>query len=101
MTKSPCHDVVAREARKYPFFARHAATIVDNGYSIVAVLPGTKRPRFRKWQAACFMDTEALFLSRHFGKYPDDSIGIACGTKKPSTLISPISLGQTKSIVSQ
>jgi Bifunctional DNA primase/polymerase, N-terminal len=63
------------------FFGRHAETIVDNGYSIVAVLPGTKEPRFPKWQTACFLDTDPAFLARHVSKHPGDSIGIACGTK--------------------
>jgi hypothetical protein len=63
------------------FFGRHAETIVDNGFSVVAVLPGTKKPRYPKWQTACFRDTDLAFLARHVSKYPADSIGIACGTK--------------------
>jgi hypothetical protein len=63
------------------FFGQHAATIVDNGFSVVAVLPATKRPRYQKWQMACFRDTDLAFLARHVSKHPADSIGLACGTK--------------------
>jgi hypothetical protein len=63
------------------FFGRHAETIVDNGYSVVAVLPGTKRPRFPNWTTACFKDSDPKFVARHAAKFPHDSIGIACGTK--------------------
>jgi Bifunctional DNA primase/polymerase, N-terminal len=63
------------------FFGRHAETIVDNGYSVVPVLPGTKKPRFKKWQTACFKDTDSNFLTRHVANKPTDSVGLACGTK--------------------
>jgi hypothetical protein len=63
------------------FFGRYALTIVDNGYSIVAVLPGTKQPRFRNWTAACFKDSDSKFVARHAAKFPQDGVGIACGTK--------------------
>jgi hypothetical protein len=69
------------KAAKYPFFARHAETIVANGFSVVAVVPATKRPRYKKWHAACFKDTLPAFLSRHVKAFPEDSIGIACGAK--------------------
>jgi hypothetical protein len=65
----------------FPYYGRYAETIVDNGYSVVAVRPRTKKPRFRQWQTACFKDTERDFLSRHVRAYPCDSIGIACGAK--------------------
>jgi Bifunctional DNA primase/polymerase, N-terminal len=63
------------------FFGQHAETIVDNGYSVVAVLPGTKKPRFERWQAACFLDSDPNFVARHLAAHPEDSIALACGTK--------------------
>src|SRR5580658_8543813 len=69
------------ETSAQEFFGQHAATIVDNGFSVVAVLPGTKKPRYPKWQMACFRDTDLAFLARHVSKHPADSIGLACGTK--------------------
>jgi hypothetical protein len=61
------------------WFGRLAPKLVDNGYSVVAVLPDTKRPRHPKWQAACFRPTDEGYLHRHAAKQPNDSVGIACG----------------------
>src|SRR5215471_4681806 len=69
------------EKSEHEWFGRYAETIVDNGYSIVAVVPRTKKPRYPKWTTACFKDTDPIFLSRQVKKYPTDSIGLACGTK--------------------
>jgi hypothetical protein len=63
------------------FFGPLAETIVDNGYTVVPVLPGTKKPRFQNWQKGCFADTDPAFLARHVAKYPGDSVGLACGSK--------------------
>src|SRR5215469_6978983 len=62
-------------------FGFHAEPVVANGYSIVPFLPRTKKPRYRRWTAACYKHTDLDFLYRHASKFPDDSVAIACGTK--------------------
>jgi hypothetical protein len=77
----PEQDCIDAACKSLPYFKQYAATIVDNGYSVIAVLPNSKKPRYRKWQTACFKDTEQRFLAHHESSYPADSVGIACGSK--------------------
>jgi hypothetical protein len=63
------------------FFRRFAPTLVDNGFSVVAIKSRTKQPRHRKWQAACFKPTDLKFLEWQCEHYPADSVGIACGSR--------------------
>jgi hypothetical protein len=69
------------DCKPFPYFKQYAAKLVDNGYSIIAVLPNSKKPRYRKWQTACFKDTDPRFLAHQESNYPADSVGIACGSK--------------------
>jgi len=69
------------EKSDHEWFGRNAETIVDNGYSVVPVRPGTKEPRWPKWQTGCFKDTDLQFLTWQVSNFPADSIGLACGTK--------------------
>jgi hypothetical protein len=62
-------------------FGNHAEAVVAHGYSIVAMKPRTKKPRYRKWTAACYKHTDLDWLYRHASKFPDDTLAIACGTK--------------------
>lgn len=62
------------------FYRAYAPKLVDNGYSVVSVLPGTKKPRHPEWHAACFKPTDPDFLERAVDRHPSDSVGIACGT---------------------
>ena len=43
------NESVKHKEAGFPFFARYAETIVDNGYSVVAVQPRTKRPRISEF----------------------------------------------------
>jgi hypothetical protein len=86
---------------KYPFFARYAATIVDNGFTVVAVLPESKRPRYEKWHAACFKDTDPTFFPDRSAAFPRIASGsLAERRSSRSTLMKPIPHGQMKSIAS-
>jgi hypothetical protein len=62
-------------------FQTYAENVVANGYSIVPFLPRTKRPRYKNWTTACFKPTDAVWLHKHRHKFPDDSVGIACGRR--------------------
>jgi hypothetical protein len=62
-------------------FQIYAENVVANGYSIVPFLPRTKRPRYKNWTTACFKPTDAVWLHKHRHKFPDDSVGIACGRR--------------------
>src|SRR4051794_5547340 len=56
-----------------------AATAAQNGFSPVAILPGTKRTRFGKWGAACYVPPKPGWIIGHGRKHSTDSIGLACG----------------------
>src|SRR5262249_19139646 len=64
-----------------PFFGRYADGCVSNGYNVVPVLPGTKQPRYPRWQTACYKDNDLDWLHRHNYGFPEDSVGIACGSR--------------------
>jgi hypothetical protein len=74
-------DDSSSEAAAYPWYGRWASTLVDNGYSLVTVLPGTKKPRHPRWHGACFKPTNDNYLAQHVKKFPGDSIGIGCGER--------------------
>jgi Bifunctional DNA primase/polymerase, N-terminal len=63
------------------YFKFYGERLVANGYSVVAVKPGTKQPRHRRWTTACFKLTDPVFLLKHSYNFPDDSVAIACGTR--------------------
>jgi Bifunctional DNA primase/polymerase, N-terminal len=63
------------------FFMQYADDIVAHGYNVVAVLPGTKKPRYRRWQGACYKNTDLDWLPKHSHRCPNDSVGIACGSR--------------------
>jgi len=62
-----------------PWWRDFAATVAQNGFSPVAILPGTKRPRFEKWAVACYAPTNSGWIVGHGRKHGTDSIGLACG----------------------
>ncbi|HEY4232208.1 MAG TPA: bifunctional DNA primase/polymerase, partial [Lacipirellulaceae bacterium] len=65
---------------KFPFFARLAEKMIDNGYdSVVPVLPGQKNPRYNGWTAGCYKPTNLRFLENHVRQFPSDSIALPCG----------------------
>lgn len=61
------------------FFARHAATIADNGFSVVAIRPRTKKPRYPKWHTASFQPSELSWIALNAARNPDDSVALGCG----------------------
>jgi hypothetical protein len=70
------------------FMARHGAQLVDNGYPIIPIWPGSKKPG--RFQRGAWRDYPAW--SRHcdrastphevgvWATWPDCAIGIACGS---------------------
>jgi hypothetical protein len=69
------------ENEQPPYFGRFAATFADNGYSVVAVKPNSKKPYLKRWSTACFKPSEPAWIERHARSHPGDSIAIACGSK--------------------
>ncbi len=69
------------ERGQTPFFMQYADDIVAHGYNVVAVLPGTKKPRYHRWQGACYKNTDLDWLPKHSHRCPNDSVGIACGSR--------------------
>jgi len=70
------------------FMARHAATLVDNCWPIIPILPGTKKPgRFQAgawndypaWTRHCDRPTTEI-EAETWADWPDAAIGMACGT---------------------
>ncbi|MDK9720411.1 MAG: PriCT-2 domain-containing protein [Rhodospirillales bacterium] len=70
------------------FMARHGARLVDNGYPIIPIWPGTKKPgRFHRgawrdypaWTRHCERPT-TLNETEIWATWPDCAIGMACGT---------------------
>ena len=70
------------------FMARHGARLVDNGYAVIPIMPGTKKPgQFRR---GCWVDYPGW--SRHcqratteheievWSAWPEAAVAIACGT---------------------
>lgn len=66
-------------ANDCPWWKEFASRIAENGFSPVPVLPHQKKPRFNKWQNACYARPDPDFTRRHGLKHGRDSIGIACG----------------------
>ncbi len=69
------------------FMARHGATLVDNGYAILPIMPGTKKPgRFTQgqwvdygdWSRHCRRPTSEHEIEI-WSAWPEAGIGIACG----------------------
>lgn len=72
--------MTAVEKRQQPrYFALYAQTIVANNFGILPVLPGRKKPRYKRWTTAGFKLPDPAWLQRHVEKYPTDSIGLGCG----------------------
>jgi len=69
----------AEQRQPPPYFALYAQTIVANGFGILPVLPGKKKPRYPRWQTAGFKLPDPAWLERHVRKYPTDSVGLGCG----------------------
>jgi hypothetical protein len=72
-------EMTAADMRRPAYFALYAQTMVANGFGILPVLPGQKRPRYRAWQTAGFRLPDPNWLEHHVQKYPTDSIGVGCG----------------------
>lgn len=62
-----------------PYFALYAQTIIENGYSVVAVRPSSKRPSLKRWQTASFKPSIPAWVEHYARSRPSDSIGIGCG----------------------
>ncbi|MEO5375098.1 MAG: PriCT-2 domain-containing protein [Alphaproteobacteria bacterium] len=70
------------------FMARHGASLVDNGYPVIPIWPGTKKPgRFHRgewrdypaWTRHCDRPTTE-HEAEVWARWPDAAIGFACGT---------------------
>lgn len=60
------------------FLARHGATLIDNGYRIIPIRSGTKRPPFKDWeQVVATHDTLNSWVGPE-GKYKASGVGILC-----------------------
>jgi hypothetical protein len=68
------------------FMARYGARLADNGYAVIPIMPGTKKPgRFRRgrwvdypaWTRHCCRDTTEHEIEIWCG-WPDAAVGIAC-----------------------
>ena len=69
------------------FMARYGARLADNGYAVIPIMPGTKKPgRFRRgrwvdypaWTRHCCRATTEHEIEIWCG-WPDAAVGIACG----------------------
>lgn len=62
------------------FMQRFGATLIDNGYSIIPISPGEKRPwrGLTKWERYCTIRADEKDLAR-WETLPGAGIGIACG----------------------
>ena len=70
------------------FMARHGARLVDNGYAVIPIMPGTKKPgQFRQGQwrdypgldPACQRATTEHEIEV-WSAWPEAAVAIACGT---------------------
>jgi hypothetical protein len=69
------------------YVAQHGARLIENGYPVLPIMPGTKKPgRFScgtwrdypAWERHCHRATTAIELGI-WSEWPDAGIGIACG----------------------
>lgn len=70
------------------FMRRLGATLIDNGYRILPLVPGAKKPgryasgewhNYADWARHCERQTSDIECDI-WGRWPDAGIGIACGT---------------------
>lgn len=75
-------------ATAHNFMARFAATLVDNGWPIIPILPGTKKPGrflcgswadYPCWTRHCDRSTTEIEVET-WAEWPDAAIGMACGS---------------------
>jgi hypothetical protein len=61
-------------------FLTFAGPTFKNGYSIISLLPGQKKPRpGLEWQDACWSRASPDWIHRHATDAPDSGVGLACG----------------------
>lgn len=62
------------------YFARFAEPAFANGYSVIPLTPGQKKPRKgRAWRDACWTRMPAEEVGAHAADFPDSGVGLACG----------------------
>jgi len=62
------------------FFLTFAEETADNGYSVIAIIPRKKMPRFElEWRASCWTQTPLEWIREVAQAFPDSGVALACG----------------------
>ncbi|MEO1197826.1 MAG: bifunctional DNA primase/polymerase [Pseudomonadota bacterium] len=62
------------------FFSTFAEATANNGYSVIAIIPRKKMPRFElEWRASCWTQTSLEWIRDVVETNPDSGVALACG----------------------
>jgi len=73
-------EQTGREVLDGEYFARFAKSTFDQGYSVIPLQPGEKRPHVDSgWREACWSRLPDTWIDDHMVSSPDSGVGLACG----------------------
>lgn len=80
MSQSFLAEPNSSEALDRNYFARFAKPTLDNGYSVIPLRPGQKKPHTDiGWREACWSRFSDEWVQQQAGTTPHAGIGLACG----------------------